>query len=113
MNIDMHDIPKHKWERIQSELNQAQKTIAILTNANAGLANELHTRQSEVAKWKYLYEQWRSVADELASGLRTWHDSEMDSKHKAIVSYEKLKGESTSSLLIKSAIKQQFASRRN
>lgn len=36
---------------------------------------------------------WRAVADELACGLRIWHDSDMDSKHPALAAYEKLKGQ--------------------
>ena len=27
MNIDMHDIPLHKWERIQAELDRTRKEL--------------------------------------------------------------------------------------
>ena len=81
-----HDTPMHKWERIEaqlervwSELKESNATNLVLQRSQMDLCQER--------------DQWRAVAEELASGLRIWHDSDIGSKHPAIAAYENLKGE--------------------
>lgn len=58
------DIPLHKWQRVQAELDrdrkeleQARRTIEILTHANRGLAERLREAEEKilVAKLQLTY----------------------------------------------------------